>query len=66
VDWPALLGAIEATGAQSVWVTHGYREQVVRYLVEKGLDARSIASHWEGENDEQPVVADDADEATIA
>jgi putative mRNA 3-end processing factor len=59
VDWPALIGAIEATGARSVWVTHGYREQVVRYLVEKGFDARSVASHWEGENDETPVVADE-------
>ncbi len=60
VDWPALLDAIEATGAQHVWVTHGYRDQVVRYLSERGLDARAIASHWEGENDEQPAVADES------
>ena len=59
VDWPALLGAIETTGAETVWVTHGYREQVVRYLTEQGLNARSIASHWEGENDETPAVADE-------
>ena len=55
VDWPALLSAIDATGAECVWVTHGYREQVVRYLQEKGLQAKSVASHWEGESD-----ADDA------
>ena len=60
VDWPALLGAIEGTGAETVWVTHGYREQVVRYLGEKGLNARAIASHWEGENDETPTVDDEA------
>ena len=24
VDWPGLLEAIEATGAERVWVTHGY------------------------------------------
>jgi putative mRNA 3-end processing factor len=59
VDWPALMSAIDATGAQSVWVTHGYREQVVRYLTERGIAARSIASHWEGENDEQTLVADE-------
>ena len=59
VDWPSLLSAIDATGAENVWVTHGYREQVVRYLTEQGLDARSIASHWEGENDETPSVADE-------
>jgi len=61
VDWPALLGAIDATGAETVWVTHGYREQVVRYLTERGLNARAIASHWEGENDESAAVADEAD-----
>ena len=63
VDWPALLAAIDATGAENVWVTHGYREQVVRYLNEHGVASQSIASHWEGENDEQVVVAD---EDTIA
>ena len=35
-------------------------EQVVRYLAEQGLNARSIASHWEGENDETPAVANEA------
>ena len=43
VDWPALLAAIEATGAERVWVTHGYREPVVRWLQERGLDAESVA-----------------------
>jgi putative mRNA 3-end processing factor len=59
VDWPALISAIDATGAENVWVTHGYRDQVVRYLTERGISARSIASHWEGENDEQAVVPDE-------
>lgn len=49
VDWPSLLGAIEATGAQRVWVTHGYREPVVRWLRERGLEAEAEASRWEGE-----------------
>jgi putative mRNA 3-end processing factor len=57
VDWTALMDTVAATGAEHVWVTHGYREQVVRALREKGLDAIAIASHWEGENDEQPAVA---------
>lgn len=53
VDWPALLAAIEATGAERVWVTHGYREPVVRWLRERGLEAEAIASLWEGETDEE-------------
>ena len=49
VDWPALLATVSATGAERVIVTHGYREPVVRWLSEQGLDARSMASQWEGE-----------------
>jgi putative mRNA 3-end processing factor len=52
VDWPALLSTIDATGAQSVWVTHGYSTVVARYLQEKGLDARVLPTRWEGEMDE--------------
>jgi putative mRNA 3-end processing factor len=51
-DWPALLNAIEATGASSVWVTHGYRQPLVRWLSEKGLQAQSVETHFEGEQDE--------------
>jgi putative mRNA 3-end processing factor len=53
VDWPALLHAVEATGAERVWVTHGYREPLVRLLRERGLDAEPIASRWEGERDDE-------------
>ena len=49
VDWPSLLSAIEATGAQRVWVTHGFREPVVRWLNEHGIEAMAVASRWEGE-----------------
>lgn len=57
VDWTALLSAIDATGAERVLVTHGYREPVVRYLRERGLNASAIASKWEGEGDEDAVIA---------
>ncbi|HEX8391523.1 MAG TPA: ligase-associated DNA damage response exonuclease [Longimicrobium sp.] len=56
VDWPSLLSAVQATGAECVWVTHGYREPVVRWLREHGLQAQSVASRWEGESDESDVV----------
>jgi len=63
VDWPALLATITGTGAERVWVTHGYREPVVRWLREHGVDAHAIASHWEGDEElegaanEQDLVA---------
>lgn len=62
VDWPALLAAIEATGAERVWVTHGYREPVVRWLEERGVEARAVASRWEGETEIEPAAPEDAEE----
>src|SRR5215217_2945098 len=59
VDWPSLLSAIAATGAEQVWVTHGYREPVVRWLSERGIRALAVASRWEGELDSDTVVADE-------
>jgi putative mRNA 3-end processing factor len=60
VDWPSLLGAIKETGAECVWVTHGYREPVVRWLRERGWQAQAIASRWEGESDEADVLPEAA------
>jgi putative mRNA 3-end processing factor len=55
VDWPSLLATVEATGAERVWVTHGTREPLVRWLTERGIDARAVASQWKGEEDTDPV-----------
>ena len=60
VDWPSLLSAVEATGAERVLVTHGMREPLVRWLQESGVESASIASHWEGEEEADPVVAGEA------
>lgn len=51
VDWPALLETIEGTGAENVWVTHGYTSVVVQYLESIGLNAKILPTHWEGEQD---------------
>jgi putative mRNA 3-end processing factor len=59
VDWPQLMSAIDATGATRILVTHGYREPVVRFLRERGLEADSLASSWEGESEADDSVPDD-------
>lgn len=59
VDWPALLETIETTGAERVWVTHGFREPVVRLLRERGLEAEAVASRWEGEPEEEAIAEPD-------
>jgi putative mRNA 3-end processing factor len=54
-DWPSLLSTIEHTGAERVWVTHGTREPLVRWLTDRGLDAKAVVSQWKGEEDTDPV-----------
>ena len=63
VDWPSLLTAIEATGAERVWVTHGFTGPVVRWLTGRGLDARAIPTRWEGERDDVAVMEGEGGEA---
>jgi len=46
-DWLALLNAIRASEAQSVWVTHGYRAALARWLAENGVDAHAIETRYE-------------------
>lgn len=43
-DWPALLRAIDETRAETVWVTHGYRAPLVRWLHEHGREAVAVAA----------------------
>ena len=52
VDWPALLATIDATGAETVWLTHGYTAVVTRWLKEQGKDAHAVATRYEGERDD--------------
>ena len=52
VDWPQLLDAIDATGAERVWVTHGFTGPVVQWLRDKGLEAQAIPTRYEGERDD--------------
>lgn len=55
-DWPGLLEAIAATGAQRVIVTHGYVDPLVRYLAEQGYDAGAFKTEYgdEAEGDAPP------------
>lgn len=43
-DWDGLNQAIAATGAEKVFLGHGYSAAMARYLQEKGVDAREVHS----------------------
>jgi putative mRNA 3-end processing factor len=57
-DWPGLMGAIGATGAQRVIVTHGSIPVMVRYLGEQGLQAGSFETEYGGDAVEADVTAE--------
>jgi putative mRNA 3-end processing factor len=49
-DWNGLTCAIDTTGAQRVYVTHGYKSAFARYLNEKGIEAYEAETLYEGES----------------
>lgn len=57
-DWPGLVGAIAATGAERVIVTHGQEAVLVRWLQEQGLDASAMATDFGGEAANDAVEAE--------
>jgi len=50
VDWKSLLQTIEETAAESIWVTHGYSDIVVRHLQEQGMHAKVLETEFTGES----------------
>jgi putative mRNA 3-end processing factor len=48
-DWPGLVSAIRATGAQRVLVTHGQSAPLVRWLNENGWPCEALAPRFVGE-----------------
>lgn len=49
-DWDGLNAAIAATGAQRVYVTHGYTAVFRRWLEEAGYEAGIVATEFQGED----------------
>ena len=48
-DWDGLNSAIAETGAERLFVTHGYTEIFSRWLQDRGLDAQIVPTEFEGE-----------------
>jgi putative mRNA 3-end processing factor len=58
VDWPSLVAVIRASGAERVFVTHGYVAPVVRWLREQGMDAHGLETRFADEVEEQMAEAE--------
>jgi putative mRNA 3-end processing factor len=56
-DWPELNTAINETGADTVYVTHGFIPELVRWLRENDIDAHPLKTRFVG--DDAPELADE-------
>jgi putative mRNA 3-end processing factor len=56
-DWPGLGSAIAATGARTIYVTHGYIPVMTRWLESLGLEAHAFETQFGGEWDDAQVPA---------
>ena len=53
-DWNGLNEAVLATGAENIYVTHGYKSIYAKWLTEQyGLNAVTVDTLFEGEALEQ-------------
>jgi len=48
-DWDGLHSAIKASGAEKIYVTHGYTGPMVRWLGENGWQAEALTTRFESE-----------------
>ncbi len=61
-DWPGLNGVIAATGAENIYVTHGYTDIYAQWLRELGYNAHKVETRFTGESlDTIAGVAQDLD-----
>ena len=51
-DWKGLLSSVEATGAQKVFVTHGFQSVFTRYLNEAGIESAEIKTEFGSDEEE--------------
>jgi putative mRNA 3-end processing factor len=58
-DWAGLNQAIADTGAERIFVTHGYTEIFQKWLIEEGYDAHVVSTEYEGEMSD---IKEDSDE----
>jgi putative mRNA 3-end processing factor len=52
-DWNGLISAVKATGAEKVFVTHGFQAAFSRYLNDNGIQAAEVKTEYGGEEEEQ-------------
>lgn len=65
-DWPGLMSAIAATGAQRIIVTHGSIPVMVKWLCQQGLDAAGFDTEYGDDDDDVGIAPQPATKAEQA
>lgn len=52
-DWDGLNNAIAATGAEKIFVTHGYTAQFQRWLTDQGYDAHVVSTDYASDGEDE-------------
>ena len=52
-DWNGLLTTVKATGAEKIYVTHGFQAAFSRHLIENGKVAGEVKTEYGGEEEEE-------------
>ena len=65
-DWPGLMQAIEATGAQRIIATHGYSNILVRWLQQRGMQASTFDTEFGNEDATAPQEGANSDVPDVA
>jgi putative mRNA 3-end processing factor len=57
-DWKGLLQTVKATGAEKVFVTHGFQSAFSRYLHENGIEAAEVKTEFSNSEEDiaEPIV----------
>ncbi len=61
-DWEGLNEAIKGTGAETIYVTHGYTNIFSRWLREQGYEAIEVKTEYEGELSEISEASEEEEE----
>lgn len=60
-DWEGLLSAVKATGAEKVFVTHGFQSAFSRYLNENGIESAEVKTEYGNEEGTEALPDEQAD-----
>jgi putative mRNA 3-end processing factor len=50
-DWNDLNTVVKETGAEKIFVTHGYTDTYARWLSEQGIDAAEVSTQYGNEEE---------------